>query len=102
MKPLECAIKMAKNVQKRLDIKIVSSEDDLEEHFLIDGDELLIPLADIGGTLASFILIRLGIRGRKRFATVMFAVLENLIRHNMRSTSHHKVAQRVKRRVPSS
>ena len=38
--------------QQRLDIKVIGSENDLKEHLLIDGDELLVPFADISCPLS--------------------------------------------------
>jgi hypothetical protein len=66
------------HLQERLDIEVVGGEDDLKEHLLVDGDELLVPLADVGSPLASLILVLISIGGGERLATVVFAVLENL------------------------
>ena len=44
---------------------------------MVDCDELLIPLADIGGALAGFIL-GLGICGWKTFSPMMFTVFKDL------------------------
>jgi hypothetical protein len=43
------------DVQKWLDIKIIGSEDDFEEHFLINGYKLLVPFRDIGRSLARLV-----------------------------------------------
>jgi len=64
--------------QKGFDIKIVGSKDNLKEHLLVYSDELLIPLADIGSSLASLILIRLGVNRRKGLVSVLLAVLQDL------------------------
>ena len=66
-------------VQERLDIKVVCSEDDLKEHLLVDGNELLVPFAYVRCPLASIVVVG-GIGRRERFATMVFAVLENLYR----------------------
>lgn len=42
--------------QEWFDVEIVSGQDDFKEHLLINCNEFLIPLADVGGALASFIL----------------------------------------------
>ena len=42
--------------QEWFDVEVVCSQNDLKEHLLIYCNELLIPLADVGGALASFIL----------------------------------------------
>lgn len=49
-------------LQQRLDIEVVGGEDDFEKHLLINGDELLIPFADICGAFAGLILVGLGFR----------------------------------------
>ena len=43
--------------QERLDVEIVGGEDDLKKHLLVDGDKLLVPLADVGRPLAGVILL---------------------------------------------
>lgn len=45
-----------KHRQERLDIEVVCSQDNLEKHFLVNSDELLIPLANVSGALAGLIL----------------------------------------------
>lgn len=50
-----------RNLQERLDIEVVGSKDNLEEHLLVDSDELLVPLADVGCPLAGLILALLGV-----------------------------------------
>jgi hypothetical protein len=76
-----------KNLQKRLDVEVVGSEDNLEEHLLINGDEFLIPLADVGGALASLVLVGLGVGCRKRLAAVVLAVLQYLCLTGVRDRS---------------
>jgi hypothetical protein len=39
----------------RLDIHVVGGEDDLEQHFLVNLHEFLVPLLDVGGLLASYV-----------------------------------------------
>jgi len=67
---------LAANVKEGLDIKIVGCEDDLEEHFLVDLHELLVPLLDIGGLLAAIGIIILGGGG---VVLVMLAPLDDLL-----------------------
>ena len=59
-------------VQQRLDVEVVSCQDNFEKHFLIDSNELLIPFADVSCTFASVIVIRVG--SWDRFPSVVFAV----------------------------
>ena len=66
------------NLQQWLDIKVVSCENNLEEHLLINGDELLVPFTNVGRSLASLILRLLRVSRRQRLATVVLAVLEDL------------------------
>lgn len=51
----------SKHAQQRLDVEIIGGEDDLEQHFLINANELLVPLADISRPLASLVLILISI-----------------------------------------
>jgi hypothetical protein len=44
---------LAAGVKEGLDIHVVGGEDDLEQHLLVDLHELLVPLLDVGGLLAS-------------------------------------------------
>lgn len=55
------AISAQQHLQKRLDIEVVGGKDDLKEHFLVDSDELLVPLADISRPLAGLVLVLIGI-----------------------------------------
>ena len=65
------------NVQQGLDIEVVSSQDDFEQHLLINGDKFLVPFANIGRSLS--VLIRVGLIGsRQGLVTVVFAVFQNL------------------------
>lgn len=61
--------------QQRLDVKIVGSEYDLEEHLLVYCDKLLIPLADFRRSLSNVVLC---VSNGHRVCAMMFAVLENL------------------------
>ena len=65
--------------QEWLDIKVVSGKDDLEKHLLVDCDELLVPLGDVGRAFTRVVVVG-GVRWRQRVATVVLAVLENLAR----------------------
>ena len=47
------------DAQERLDVQVVGGEDNLEEHLLVDGDELLVPLRDVGRTLARVVVVTL-------------------------------------------
>jgi len=76
--------RLAADIEKRLDVEVVGSQDDLEEHLLINCDELLVPLADISGALARLILVLIGVGTRERLATVVLAVLQNLLQHARR------------------
>ena len=78
---LSKVIKM--NLQERLDVEVVRSEDDLEEHFLVDRYKLLVPFADVRCPLAVLVLTLLGLRSREGFDTVVFTVLEDLDRCDM-------------------
>ena len=64
--------------QQRLDVQVVRREDDLEEHLLVDVDELLVPLADVSCPLAGLVLALIGIRRREGLAAMVLAVLEDL------------------------
>lgn len=64
------------DVQQGLDVQVVGSQDDLEEHLLVDRDELGVPLADVGGLLAN-IIVR--VLHRHGLPAVVFAVLQHLI-----------------------
>ena len=64
--------------QQRLDIKVIGSENDLKEHLLIDGDELLVPLRDFSSPLPVIVVGRIGIVRGKRIAAVMVAVFKHL------------------------
>ena len=46
-----------RRVQEGLDIQVVGGENDLEKHLLVDSDEFLVPLADVGCSLARVILV---------------------------------------------
>ena len=86
--------------QQRLDVQVVRREDDLEEHLLVDGDEFLVPLADVRCPLAVLVL-RL-VRGRELLAPMVLAVLKDLIRHSGRSTSRHNANLTRRANIPSS
>jgi len=71
---------LASNIEKGLDVKIVGSKDDLEEHFLVDLHELLVPLLDVGSLLAGVGVI---ISGRWGIVLVMFAPLNDLLQDRL-------------------
>ena len=64
--------------QEGLDIQVVRSEDDLKEHLLVDGDEFLVPLADVRRPLARLVLVLLRVCGGQGLAPVVLAVFKNL------------------------
>ena len=43
-------------VQQGLDIQVIGGENNFEQHFLIDSDKLLVPLANVRCALACLIL----------------------------------------------
>ena len=59
------------DIQKRFDVKIVGGKNDLEEHLLINCDELLVPFADISCSFAGLVLALV-------CTTMVLAILENL------------------------
>lgn len=65
-------------LQKRLDIHVVGSEDNLKKHLLINSDELLVPFTDVRCAFASLILVGLVICSRQRFTAMVLAVLKDL------------------------
>lgn len=69
--------------QKVLDIKVVGSEDELQEHLLIDVDKIPVPFADIYTPLAGLMLAV--VRHREGLAAVVLAVLQDLIMRGGRS-----------------
>lgn len=73
-----CQIR-AIDVQQRFDIEVVSGEDDLEEHLLINGDELLVPLANISCPFSRVILVRIRVGSGQRLALVVLAIFEDLL-----------------------
>lgn len=64
--------------QQRLDIKVIGSENDLKEHLLIDGDELLVPFANVSCSFSRIILVRIRIGCGQRLALVVLAIFEDL------------------------
>lgn len=48
--------KSGHNAQKRFDVEVVGSKNDLEEHFLVDSNEFLVPLAYVSCPLSGFLL----------------------------------------------
>lgn len=68
---------LAADVEKRLDVEVVGRQDDLEEHLLVDLDELGVPVRDVGCASARLLGV---ICGCGRVAAVVRAVLEDLCR----------------------
>ena len=66
------------DIQKRFDVKIVGGKNDLEEHLLINCDELLVPFADISRSFAGLVLALVCIWRRQGLTTMVLAILENL------------------------
>jgi len=48
---------LAPNIQERLDIEVVGSQDNLKEHLLIHADELVVPFTDLGSSFASVVWV---------------------------------------------
>lgn len=73
-------IKSPLDSQQRLDIQIIRSQDDLEQHLLIDLDELGVPLSDFAGPPPSFLgHVSRRVRGHgKGVGFVVVAVFEDL------------------------
>ena len=69
---------MTHDAQKGLDVEVVGGEDDLEEHLLVDGDEFLVPLANVRRPLARLVLVLLRVCGGQGLAPVVLAVFKNL------------------------
>jgi hypothetical protein len=65
-------------IQKRLDIQVVGRQNDLEQHLLVNGDELLVPFADVCRALAGLILILVGVGSRQGLSTMVLAILQDL------------------------
>lgn len=72
---IESVVLEPRYAQQWLDVQIVGSEDDLEEHLLVYGDELLVPLADFSRSLSNVVL---SVSYGHRVCAMMLAVLENL------------------------
>jgi hypothetical protein len=68
---------LAADVEERLDVEVVGCQDDLEEHLLVDLDELGVPVRDVGCASARLLGV---ICGCGRVAAVVRAVLEDLLR----------------------
>ena len=67
---------LAADVEEGLDIHVVGSEDDFEEHLLVDLHELLVPLFNVGGLLAGVGVV---ILGGRRVVLVLGAPLKDLL-----------------------
>jgi len=67
---------LAADIEKLLDVEVVGSEDNFEEHFLVDSHEFLVPILDVGRLLARIGLV---IGSSRRIGLVMLAPLENLL-----------------------
>jgi len=87
VRKLSMSCSAGSDAQQRLYVEIVSSQDDLKQHLLINGDKLLVPFADVSCSLSVF--VRVGLIGsRQRLATVVLAILQNL-RDTPRSVDTH-------------
>jgi hypothetical protein len=73
---------LAADVEESFDVHVVGSEDDLEEHLLVDLHKLLVPFFNVGRLLAGVGVIVLG--GR-RVVLVLGAPLEHLLEHILRN-----------------
>ena len=69
---------LATNIEKSLDIQVVRSKNDLEEHLLVDLHELLVPLFDVGRLLARVGVILVG---GSRVGLVVVAPVNDLLEH---------------------
>lgn len=77
---------LAADIKQRLNVQVVGCEDDLKEHLLVDLHELLIPLLNLGGSLASIGLFLIGGGG---VATVMLAPLDHLAQNRLGNLYDH-------------
>lgn len=70
---------LATEIEQRLNVQVVGSEDDLEQHFLVDLDELAVPFRDVdvssSGLLGSVVCIG---RRWQGVVLVVFAPFKNL------------------------
>lgn len=70
---------LATQIQQRLDVQVVGREDDLEQHFLVDLDELAVPFGDVDVSSSGFLGGVVGIgRGGQGVVLVVFAPFEDL------------------------
>jgi len=69
---------LAANVKEGLDIHVVGSQDNLEEHLLVNLHEFLVPLLNVGSLLTRVGVVVLG---RRRVVLVLRAPLEDLLEH---------------------
>ena len=67
---------LAADIQESFDVHVIGSEDDLEEHLLVNLHELLIPLLNISGLLTGIGIVFIG---RWRIVLVMFAPLDEFL-----------------------
>ena len=51
------SLAVAVHIKEVLDIEVVRGDDDLDEHLLVDGDEVLDPFAYVRWSLASVVLL---------------------------------------------
>jgi len=71
---------LAANVEKSFDVKVIGSQYDLKEHFLVNLHVLHIPLLDVGGLLAG---IRVVIVGSGWVLLVVLAPFHDLLQHGL-------------------
>lgn len=70
---------LATEIEQRLNVQVVGSEDDLEQHFLVDLDELAVPFGDVNVSSSRLLGGVVGIsRGGQGVVLVVFAPFENL------------------------
>lgn len=67
---------LASNVEKRLDVEVIGGKDYLEEHLLINIDELLVPFGDVCRPLSRLFGVFSAWCG---VSSVVLAVLQNLL-----------------------
>ena len=71
------------DVQERLNVKVIGSQDDLEEHLLVNSDKPVVPFANIGRPPS------VPVDSRQRLATMVLAVLQNLRQNAIRCVPLH-------------
>ena len=71
---------LAADIQEGLDVHVVGSKNDLEQHLLVDLHVLLVPFIDLSGLLAG---LRVVILSGRRVVPVVLAPLDDLLEHRL-------------------